>query len=802
MEEPSQKISKSPFQGFLPFFWLALAFTIGILLADWIAISPWYWFGGVVVCVLVFSLGLALPKSMAITHQLRHWAQMDHRLPGVILAVTFFLGAWRYAATRPIITPNNAAYYNDRGKVQVIGEVVQFPEIRDRSINLVVEVQSMSLQGNGTQKIESPKVRGLILVQTQPNGDWAYGDVLRITGELQTPYETADFSYRDYLARQGILSLMPYAHVERVKSGQGSVIKAFLYHCRIRGYEILQKLFPPPESDLLSGILLGRDEGLSEALQEAFRRTGTTHIIAISGFNIAILAGLFSSLFNRLLGWKWGALAAILAIAGYTLLVGADPAVVRAAIMGGVGVFGGMFGRRQNGLNSIGLAGLLMTLVNPNIPWDVGFQLSVAATMGLVLYAQPMEGRLINALERWMSEEQANQWGGLLSEFFLFTLAAQVMTLPLILYHFGEVSWLVAIANPLILPPQSLVMILGGLAMLAGMILPGLGQILAILALPFVRYTIRMVSWISRWPGGDVTIPSFNPLWLIVFYAVLFLLTLFPAEQRKRISQKALSPASGILILAGLTVFIWTRVLSKPDGRLHMTLLDSEGTVLIQAPHGGVVLIGGGPSPSYLKQALGSFLPSGDRTLDAVIVASTARDNLNGLLGALTLYDAEMALWGVDPEANQTTSSVYALLLEEETYIQPLTSGQTLDLGGGSQLEVYWIGEKGAVFWLEWGNFSALIPTGKVEDHWLKVSGAPDLLIMPKDLALEEIPLWQVNRWSPSVVFLPLGESDLPLWGEHEWLTLFEGYPLVSSYEYGWVHINTDGEHLWVNTER
>ncbi len=802
MEETSKKVNRSPFEGFLPFFWMALVFLTGTLVADWAVVSAWIWLGGLVVCLVMFFLGLILPKSLALTHRIRRWAQMDRRLPSVILAAVFFLGAWRYAATRPVITPDHTAYFNGRGSVQVLGRVVQFPDIRDRSTNLVVQVESLTLLGTGTQNVQSSKIQGSILIQTQLNGDWAYGDVLRITGELQTPYESADFSYREYLARQGILSLMPYAHVERVRSGQGSPIKSFLYRCRNRGYETLQQLFPPPESDLLSGILLGRDEGLSAELQDAFRRTGTTHIIAISGFNIAILAGLFSSLFSRMLGGRWGALAAILAIAAYTVLVGAEPAVVRAAIMGGAGVFGGLFGRRGHGLNSLGLAALLLMLGDPNIPWDVGFQLSVAATLGLVLYARPMEGRLSRTLERWLSEEKAQEWGGLLSEFFLFTLAAQVMTLPLIFYHFGDVSWLALVANPLILPPQSLVMILGGLAMLTGMLLPGLGQIMAMLALPFVRYTIRMVSWLSGWPGGGVTLPPFNPWWLLVFYGILLFLTVFPAQQRVKVLQKVISPTTGLLVLAGLVVLTWTRVLSKPDGRLKVTLLDAEGTTLIQAPNSGVVLIGGGPSPSSLKQALSGLLPAGDRTLDAVIIASTARDDLNGLLGALSLFEPEIALWGVDPEANQSTSATYALLLAEETHIQPLSAGLVLDLGDGANLEVRWVGEKGAVLWLEWGEFSALIPTGKVDNHWVDIPGAPDLLLLPKGLQAEEIPLWKVTLWNPSVIFLPLGESDLPLWGEHEWLTMLKGYPLVSTYEYGWVNISTDGEHLWVNTEQ
>jgi len=452
-------------------------------------------------------------------------------------------------------------------------------------------------------------------------------------------------------------------------------------------------------------------------------------------------------------------------------------------------------------LNSLGLAALLMMLVDPNIPWDVGFQLSIAATLGLVLYAQPLEEHFMRIAERKLPEKQAEKLVGPVSEFLLFTIAAQVMTLPLMIYHFNGVSWLALIANPLILPVQSLVMILGGLAMLAGMILPGLGDILAVIALPFVRYTIRMVNWLAHWRGGDLVFLDFNILWLLLIYALLFGLTLFPKEQWKKVREKVLTPTTGLIILAGLVIFTWNRVLTRPDGKLHLTLLDAEGTVLIQPPDGSAVLIGGGTSPSSLNQSLSGLLPAGKKSLDVVIVGSAARDDLNALLGTLTVYPPEMAIWGVDPEASQTTAGVYSILVEKDVPIQALVAGGCLELGQGVRLQTIWVGDRGAVTWLEWDAFSALLPIGKVEDHWLRVPEAPDVLLLPDSVSADEIPLWKVSLWAPSLILLPLEESDLPLLGEHALMTLLEGYPVVSTVDYGWVRISSDGEFIWVNGE-
>ena len=791
----------SPFKGFLPFFWLALACILGVIFADWLAVPIWVWAAGTFLCCFLWTLTKLLPISLTFTHRLQKWTGSDRRLPTVILVAVFCLGGWRYAATRSVITSSHAAFYNDRGIVQIMGIIVQPPDVRDTTINLVIDVESLRTSDEGEGTILSDVVMGRVLIQVQASAAWHYGDRVVAYGQLQTPFESGDFSYADYLARQGILSIMPYARVEKVGGGQGSRIKSIIYNLRDRSHQTIKTLFPSPESDLLAGILLGLDQGLSESLQEAFRRTGTTHIIAISGFNIAILAGLFTSLFTRLLGRKWGALTAITAISIYTILVGADAAVVRAAFMGALGVFGGMFGRQQNGLNSLGLASLGMVLITPDLPWDIGFQLSAAATMGLILYAQPLSARLTKFFLRWMPEEQANMLISPISEFLLFTLAAQIMTLPIVAYHFGGLSCLALLANPLILPVQSLVMILGGISLLTGLLLPGIGSIFALVALPSISYSIRMVNWLAALPGGDLVLPGFSLLWLLLFYGVLFILTLTPRIQRMQVLTHILSPQAGLLLLFSLVMFIWNRTLTLPDGNLHLTLLDSEGSILIQTPGGNATLIGGGSSQSKLNQTLGQHLPPGHRRIDALIVCSTARDDLNALTGVINTTDFEMALWGVDSEINQTTRSVFRMLLEDGVPLNPMQAGQSLDLGEGIELRILWVGDKGAVLWLAWHNFSAVLPAGKVEGEWILVPSAPDVLLLPDDLQPEELPLARINRWSPAVILLPLEQADLPLQGEHTLLQKLAGYPLVTTLDYDQVHISTDGQQLWVRGE-
>ena len=228
--------------------------------------------------------------------------------------------------------------------------------------------------------------------------------------------------------------------------------KGLLYNMCQQARRTINEILPAPESALLSGILLGISSDLPDAAVGAFQATGTAHIWAISGFNIAIVSGLLITLFGRLLPRRRlaASLIAIGVITAYTLLVGANPSVVRAAIMGTVGMFGPLLGRRQVGVNSLTFTAAVMSLFDPGLPWSISFQLSFMATLGLVLFGDPLQQGLERLLARRLSPAWAQRAAGPVCEYFLLTLAAQVMTLPITAIHFQRVSLSAVLALSLI----------------------------------------------------------------------------------------------------------------------------------------------------------------------------------------------------------------------------------------------------------------------------------------------------------------------------------------------------------------
>jgi competence protein ComEC len=340
----------------MPLFWVSLAFLLGILLASQLSLSPTTWIGLAFLALLLPFLrrvSTSLVSRFPSLNRLRLLRlagklgqtidsinQKLPRLPALIpysiLPLFLLLGAARYQTAQPNLTPASLAWYNDQpGEVELEGTLIQPPDERDTYTNLRLRIDSL----RPLDSAQPLRVDGVLLVRASP-GSYTYGDRLRLQGQLVTPAENESFSYRDYLARSGVYSYLAYPRISRLERGLGNPLLSALYTFHHRAVHTIYHIFPDPEASLMAGILLGEPQGIPAQVQADFRATGTSHIIAISGFNITLVAGLFAMLFNRLWGVRRGAIASAIGIGLYVLLVGASAAVLRAALLGWLTLFG------------------------------------------------------------------------------------------------------------------------------------------------------------------------------------------------------------------------------------------------------------------------------------------------------------------------------------------------------------------------------------------------------------------------------------------------------------------------------
>lgn len=600
--------------------YLVAAWIAGVLLASRTAGS--------------IALWLAVAGASLLAGALLRASQRDRR--ALACLCLFALGAARFdLAQRPLAEDHIARRIGD-GRLVITGLVDAPPESREMYVNLRVRVESVR-QGAATEA-----ANGHVLVQVPSSDHYRYGDQVQIAGALALPPEYDDFSYRDYLARHGIHALLRAESVEITGRGGRLWLRA-IYTLRERSAAIIKEVLPSPQAPVLTGILLGDESGIPLEVREAFDRTGAAHVIAISGANIAILLRALMGLLAPLAGRNRAAVLASSAIAAYAVLVGGDPGVLRAVFMGILALVASRTGRRAHGLTSLAFAVWVLSVLDPGVLWDIGFQLSVAATLGLVLFTDDLTALLRRALRRFFPTPTTAQLVGWLSEPLVVSVAAQIATTPLIVYTFGRLSVASLFTNLLIVPVQPYIMIGGWLALITGSVSITFGEALAWGVWLPLTYMLRVIEALARfsWSSAEVQL-SAGAVWLICAGLLLVGMSrvMHPDDRaaawaKARGSLPAYSVGGAGLIVA---LLVWQVALRQPDGRLHVWFLDvgDGNAVLIETPRGAQVLIGSGESPIRLQAALGRVMPFQDRTLDAVILT---RDDAGENAALAALFD-------------------------------------------------------------------------------------------------------------------------------------------------------------------
>lgn len=784
------------------------------------------WIGGIALAKVVNLPWQALPVvGLTAFLGLLLWRDSRHVQLGSLCILALALGATRLLLAVPHFDAASLATYNDAGWVDLEGVVVGEPDEREHYTNLRVRAERLTLP-DGTER----EVEGLALVKADRYPQRRYGDRVRIEGLLETPPVFEGFSYRDYLARQGIHSLIRRAEVTFLAENEANRLLYHLFEFKRYAQSTIARLLPEPQAALLTGILLGVETGIPSNLMDDFAATGTTHIIAISGFNITIISGIFAGLAQQLFGKRRALWIAIAGVAVYTIFVGASAAVVRAAVMGVLYLVGQYAGRATFAPVSLAAAGIAMTAWNPHTLWDVGFQLSFAATAGLVLCTEPLERFFERALSRLTSAERARRIVNLISEALIVTLAAQITTTPIILHYFGRLSLVALLSNFFILPAQPGVMIWGGIAALLGLIIRPLGRVVGWIAWVFLTYTIEVVRVTARVPFAST--PAQMKGWMVfVYYGLLGGVTWWlgkPREQRKellgrlrsgflaRLKVKVLIGAAAVLLVLGF--FAWR---SLPDGRLHVSFLDvGQGdAVFVQTPSGRQMLIDGGPSESVLLSQLGRQMPFWDRSLDVVVLTHPDSDHITGLIPVMERYRVDAVVFremGCEEEICEYWRELLraegarvhrgeaglGIMLDEGLEMTVLHPGANLVEGSGTGFN-----NNSIVARLTYGQASVLLPgdiEAEVERELVEETAPLDstVLKVAHHGSCSSTTQEFLDTVNPELVVISVGaENDF---GHPcpDVLDRLEGLPVYRTDRHGVVELVSDGRQMWVEAQR
>ncbi len=555
-----------------------------------------------------------------------------------------------------------------------------------------VEVISISTPAEGAQRavvrLDAAPAAGLRLFARLPRyPEVVPGDRVAIDGVVRPP--PAGPGFGEYLRRSGIGGTVDARRLERVPAPAGPA--AWLERRRRDAGELLARVLPAPQAGLAAGILVGLRDEVDRDVASAFTAAGLTHIVAISGWNIAVVGAVIAAILRRV-SRRRRSVATLAAIAAYALAAGAGASVVRAATMAAAVLGSRELGRPGTAAAALGLAVVAMLAVDPRVIGDAGFQLSVAATAGLLAWGT----RLTTWLRERVVAPGARLWApGWLVDTLGVSLAAQAATLPLILLDFGRVSLVSPLANLVAAPLVVPVMAASAAALAAGWLVslgaPEVGGAVVGSAGAIVLGALVAVARVAASvPGASITL---DPRTAQLLAAAAALAVLSAASRRVRQRAYGLLASTGLVATAGAgggttgaavprartsattaaaartagagatrggtTAHPHARILqglallvaaacaafivvlaSRPDGRLHLVVLDvGQGdAILLQGPAGGRILIDTGPDPDRLLTQLDARVPPWDRRLDLLVLTHPHEDHVGGAALLLRRY--------------------------------------------------------------------------------------------------------------------------------------------------------------------
>lgn len=445
------------------------------------------------------QLYLYLFLLISILFIIMYWKNKLFRLT-LICLLFLDLGFVRYVVTIPPDNEKNIVHYVGR-QVSVVGYVSAEPDVRMDGVRYIITSQKIQNTNNKTQ---TNHVTGHVYFKSALYPRYNYGDKLVLNCRLQKPEPIEDFRYDKYLARYGVFVICEDAKANKIGQGGGNSLLRGILGVKNVVAQKINKLWHEPYASFMAGLLYGYRGGLGE-LNELFSRTGVTHIVAISGYNITIIATILITLCVHLYIPRKKAFWVITAgIVVFVLFAGASASVVRAGTMGVVVLLAKQVGRLSRVGNVMMLTAVLMSLQNPYIlMWDAGFQLSFISTLGLV-YFTPIIERIFERLPEVFG----------MKESLVTTLAAIIATLPLILYQFGRLSVVAPIVNILVLWILPWIMALGFFTILVSLIFQPFALIMSWISWFGMEYIVVVVRWFASLKFAAINV-SF-PLWMMI----------------------------------------------------------------------------------------------------------------------------------------------------------------------------------------------------------------------------------------------------------------------------------------------
>lgn len=539
-------------------------------------------------------------------------------------------------------------------------------------VTIISDIQEKEYKKVCTAKIVRNNKKILINIKmSQDIPSIKYGDSLYIEGEFKQPEEARNYkgyNYKQYLKTKKIIGTVELEKAKILKSSNGS----FIHNIQKYIKDTINGTLTDEEGNLLLAILLGDKDKLSEDIQERFKTSNLSHMLAVSGAHVSyIILGLTYVLQNSIIGKKNEKIVCIIFLLFFMAITNFTPSVTRACIMAVLTLFSGIIYRKSDVYTNISVAALITLIFNPYNLLDLGFQLSYGGTIGIIIF-----------IKRIQEKKSNSKVINYIKQMALVSIYANIIIIPIMMYHFNTVSFTFIISNIMASPILGIIVITGFLFIIASITVKPLTRLIAIFIKPILSILIKISQICSKLPFSNILVVTPYMFNVISYYAII----LYCIKSKKNNKCKIIICLLIVLILINFIIYIFPQKL-----RIFFIDVGQGDSTLIITPDKKTVLIDGGGSDSFdvgEKVLLPYLLDRRILKIDYVLISHFDTDHCGGILTIMEKVKVKNIIISEQAEHSENYERFKKLMIHKKIRLIEVKKWDKIKIGRYSEFKI------------------------------------------------------------------------------------------------------------------
>lgn len=617
-------------------------------------------------------------------------------------------------------------YKNIEENLEIVGTIISNPIDKQYKNQYTLKVEKI----NEDKKYKNTNLQLNVKKEKETLN---YGDKIIVRGNFEEASQARNeggFDYKQYLKSKNIYGIITAdkKDIKLIKKNNVGVIDLIANKIRNSMKEKIEQNLSNETSELLSGILIGEKSNLKKEIQEDFRDSSLSHVLAISGMHVSyVILGITFVISKIKLSKKMSKIVTILLLLFFIILTGKTASVTRACFMSSYIILASLLHKKANVLGSISISLLIILIINPYFILDIGLQLSYGGTIGIVL--------IYSILKKYRKkkEEKCSKFKKVIHKIkdkildtILITISANLVIFPIVLFHYNTMSFTFIISNLLVFSIIGIIIILGFISVFTSYIISPLAKVMFFFLQIFLNLLTQIAHFCAELPLSKVYFPTPKIYVIILYYLFLIYIILVKNEiiKNKKVNRK-------ILIIFIIVVIISNLILNFIPKTFTISFIDvGQGdSMLVSTPKGKNILIDGGGSRdeesfNVGKQTLIPYLLNkGITKLDYIIISHFDSDHVGGILSVLEELKAEKVII-CKQEENENYKRFKEIVKNKKIKVYVVKKGDNLKIEENIWLNILWpkderikenaINNNSIVAKLNYKNFSILL-TGDIE---------------------------------------------------------------------------------------